>query len=160
MDQATLVDAKEHFDTWRGYRFVEVVGEDLLSRLAKANVPITDAYWAMSDDGEMRRLFIATPLWDSVGLRKSAYYFHSALYSLSDEERCGLTMSDISIVSPQSENVLAMRRRYGKVDDGVGYRIRPIDQQLSSPFIYFLNRAANEAQTSQAQGNGTNGTHG
>ncbi|MBC8143235.1 MAG: hypothetical protein H7Y38_17555 [Armatimonadetes bacterium] len=140
MVKADLVNTKEYFDIWQDYRSAESVGADFLDRLDTAKVPVTDAYWAMSDDGEQRELFIATPLHDRDGIRKTAGIFHNILYTMTDEERAGFTLSDVAIVSPLSKNVSAIRQRYGTVNYGSGRRVHRLDNLFNEPFIYRLNQ--------------------
>jgi len=140
MVKTDLVNTKEYFDIWQDYRSAESVGANFVARLDAAEVPVTDAYWAMSDDGEQRELFIATPLRDSNGIRKTAGIFHNILYKMTDEERGGFTLSDVAIVSPLSRNVLAIRQRYGTVNYGNGRRVHRIDNLFNEPFIYRLNQ--------------------
>jgi len=160
MDKASVVNNEEDFDTRQDYQLAETVGTDFLARLNDVHVPVTDAYWAMSDDNEHRELFVATPLRDDDGLRKTAGVFHDVLYAMTDEERAGLTLSDVAIVSPQSRNVQTMRQRYGRVEYVNGHRVRRINTSSEKPFIYRLNQPTGAASVngqSPFQGNQTHG---
>ena len=147
MDQELLVndgvsDLEKVLKQWGKSRSFELVGAILLQRLDGANVPITDAFWASIEENEPLQLYLATPLRDQEGLRKAAGKIREVLHSIAEEERGGLSLGEIAIVSPASDEVLQMRRRHGPVEYGNGFRTRRVGASVDEPFIYRLDQKA------------------
>ena len=98
MDQATLVRMALGFDVDGGRR--------LLERLRHARFPFVAALWYYFSEPEVWRLVIASPEVDSTGPYRAYETVQQQLMSLSET---GLTLSDVSVVSPTRPLIAALR---------------------------------------------------
>ena len=139
MDRTVLLDksSEPSAQLWASNSSLEFTGGAFLRALMQSGIPITDAFWTNFSEDEPRQLYIATPLIDLDGLRRTAGRFHEVLYSLDASQRGGLHLGDVSIVSPFAREIQYARNRYPF------YR-NPLHQMVlesadsHKPFIYFL----------------------
>lgn len=101
---------------------------------------VTDAFWRYIEEDKQWSLFVATPLVTEKGVLETALVLRKALYSLHDSERRGMMLSDLFPVAPTFPLVVALRQRYGTINQGRGGIVRRISVSRDEPFIYRLNK--------------------
>lgn len=95
-------------------REVREAGWNLREALHKAQFPFTAMFWAEFLEDNWR-IFLATPLPDEQRPEDPYRWLRTILYTLSEDDREALALSDIVIVRPEARIVSEVRRRYGVV---------------------------------------------
>jgi hypothetical protein len=109
----------------------------LLEGLKETDFPMTAAFWQYRLDNEIWRLFIATKLFDEAGSIAAYSRLQGLLNGMPDEITEGFSVSNISLISPDSAQLKKLRQRYGKV----GFNrsdIRRFSLAPEEAYIYFL----------------------
>jgi hypothetical protein len=82
-------------------------GHSLLESLDQNKVPVSAALWFYDREEDAYRLFLATSVYDSEGPLKAYRGVQDVLDRLPEDTRPSLT--DINIVSPSDETIVAIR---------------------------------------------------
>jgi hypothetical protein len=118
--------------------FPHETGEKLLAKLDSENMEVVAAFWLYNEETETWRLVLATSLNDTVGPIAVYKKILSLLNTIPESEREDLRLSDISVVSPESNLMDWMRHLYGTVPDEQGYRPRRTNLTNNEQFVYRL----------------------
>jgi hypothetical protein len=112
-------------------------GWKLLEKLQENGFPMEAAFWMFLPDAEVWRLFIATPLVKTEGSNAGYYRLQGLINTLDVEIAEQFSVSNISLVAPDSDIVKEVTRRYGKIpfDRNV---IRRFSLAYGEPYIYFI----------------------
>ncbi len=123
MDKPTLVDADMK------------AGEALLKKLDKIKFDVKAAFWFYMPDSEEWRLFLALPLFDEKGPKKTYEEVQSLLPRLKEEleQDYELTLQNISVVSP-SDDLIKLLKTAVKTGPGVSH-IRFARNVVNNVFI-------------------------
>ena len=123
-------------------------GWALLEKLDLAKFPMQAAFWQYLQEGETWRLFIATALVEVDGpiaaytqLQEQLNEMYSSANKSFDESfnesLDELSIMDISLISPQSEQIAQLKRRYGTVEKHP-HQVRRIELSKVETYIYFI----------------------
>jgi hypothetical protein len=112
-------------------------GLQLLKELSLANFPMEAAYWRYSADSETWRFVIATPLIDMDGAIAAYTRLQSQLTG-SLANATGISFADISLVSPRSNQITTLKKRFGRVELDPE-RVRRVNLSRDDEYISFLN---------------------
>jgi hypothetical protein len=118
--------------------FPREAGWKLLEAADKEGLEITDAFWIFLPEEETWRLVLAAPATQTEGGIAVTRRILALLESIPEDEREGLSLSDIAIVSPHLLLVDNLRASYGTITEGRGQRVRRAHLSRSEPFIYRL----------------------
>ena len=110
----------------------------LLEALEKERFPMTAAFWQYLPDAETWRLVIATPLVDEIGSIAAYTRLQMALNQLPEEISEGFSVANITLLGPDSEQLMKLRKRYGAVTWERSH-IRRISLSPEEAYIYFLD---------------------
>lgn len=83
-------------------------GKLLVEQLDFGNVPLSAALWFYDREEECYRLFLATKVYDDRGPLEAYRVVQEFLKKLPEEHRLSLT--DINIVSPSDETIVAIKQ--------------------------------------------------
>jgi len=97
-------------------------GRRLLDSLDKIEFPVAAALWLYSPDSDDWRLTIASDLVDRLGPLQTYRQVQTVLTTLPPESR--LALKDISVVSPKSPLIQAIRSVARAAPDGHEFRLR------------------------------------
>ncbi|MBN1236646.1 MAG: hypothetical protein JW999_11475 [Methanotrichaceae archaeon] len=89
-------------------------GRDLIAALEKEGISIDTAMWFYSEELDEWQLMIATQLVDQIGLRET---LRRAQSIIRDMTSISLSLSDISILSPNSNLINAIKNTVGRSKD-------------------------------------------
>jgi hypothetical protein len=116
-------------------------GRKLLNELKKidSHFPVRSAFWLYRPETFDWRLFIATPLVEQRGPSSAYTDVQGALRSL--QPPVGISMQDISVVSPNDKLVKLMKKSVHIPNDAPGVRFartRLDDTYIEDAYIYSL----------------------
>ena len=97
----------------------------------------TAAFWRFNDDLTAWKLYLATPLTDTKGPLYVCRQMRSALDNMTTMQEGEFELSDVSVISPNSQVVADMLRQYGVVEQ----ENRRMVRRTSGPYIYRLTKA-------------------
>ncbi len=109
---------------------------EMLEGLRNAEFPMDAAFWQYLPDVESWRLFIATPLVGEQG-PIAAYTRLQTELNRIPAVADGFSVTNISLISPASEQVARLRKTYGPVENHPA-RVRRVDLSPDEAYIYFL----------------------
>lgn len=113
-------------------------GRALLEQMDGAHLDVTAAYWWFVEEDEEWRLFLATPLASSKGPLFVIRQIQQILSQMPQSELEDLSIQDIAVVPPQSDEIDMLRAMYGKNFDGHDRTFRRVTLDRHDPFVYRL----------------------
>lgn len=114
-------------------------GRFLVEALDRDQVPVSAALWIYEPDEERYRLFVATTIYDQRGPLEAYRRVQSALEGIGSENRPSL--SDINVVSPTDQMVVAIRKaiKTGPGISGIRFSRNTIDNvYVEDAYVYRL----------------------
>jgi hypothetical protein len=109
----------------------------LLEELKKTDFSMSAAFWQYRSDNEIWRLHIATKLVDEVGASVAYSRLQQRINEMPEEISEEFSVSNISLISPNSAQLDKLRHRYGKTDFNRSH-IRRFNLSPEEAYVYFL----------------------
>ena len=111
-------------------------GRSLLSKLDEKNLSVTSMFWQWSLDTEEWILVVASLDVPGKGPRYVVEQVRAALDALTDTDRDGLSLQNLRITSPFSQQVSAVQKQHGTVEQEAADRWTSYGSR--EPYIYRL----------------------
>jgi hypothetical protein len=119
-----------------------IKGMQLLATLDKQGIPIDGAFWYELPEEDEWRLFLVSPLADTIGPMALYYRIQSVLRAMESTEGTHFDLSDISVVGENDPVVQLMRGLFMTGDGIFGINMPAYDRygiQLGGAYVYRMN---------------------
>lgn len=113
-------------------------GWEFLKELKNKQFPYRSAYWRFLSDSESWRFYIATDLVDNIGIDGAYGKLVEILRGMDHDLKEVFSVLNVTLKSPNSEDLKALEKRYGKMKPDRKL-IRRIEISPEEAYVYQLD---------------------